>query len=162
MRERHRDAVRFQHGGDLLLCGTSMGGMLALELVRQARGAKVPESFYHDPLMYQGGSDDLRGARAPITLADEAWGCDMEGEVAVITDDTVAATHLMELARAFEVAVEDHDLQGLPASRRRDVAASDCGLPRCAEHRERVTRAGHGGSGCLCPCMPAGFHWRHS
>lgn len=57
-------------------------------LVRQARGAKMPESFWTDPLMYQGGSDSFLGARDPIPLADEAWGCDFEAEVAVITDDT--------------------------------------------------------------------------
>jgi fumarylacetoacetate (FAA) hydrolase len=58
-----------------------------VELVRKARGAELPDSFWHDPLMYQGGSDDLRGARAPITLADEAWGCDMEAELCVVTGD---------------------------------------------------------------------------
>ena len=58
-----------------------------VELVRKARGAELPDSFWHDPLMYQGGSDDLRGARAPIVLADEAWGCDMEAEICVVTAD---------------------------------------------------------------------------
>ncbi len=58
-----------------------------VELVRKARGAELPDSFWHDPLMYQGGSDDLRGARAPITLADESWGCDMEAEICVVTGD---------------------------------------------------------------------------
>jgi fumarylacetoacetate (FAA) hydrolase len=58
-----------------------------VELVRKARGAELPDSFWHDPLMYQGGSDDLRGARAAITLADEAWGCDMEAEICVVTGD---------------------------------------------------------------------------
>ncbi len=58
-----------------------------VELVRKARGAELPDSFWHDPLMYQGGSDDLRGAREPITLADEAWGCDMEAEICVVTGD---------------------------------------------------------------------------
>ena len=58
-----------------------------VELVRKARGADLPDSFWHDPLMYQGGSDDLRAARAPIELADEAWGCDMEAEICVVTDD---------------------------------------------------------------------------
>ena len=58
-----------------------------VELVRQARGAQLPDSFWHDPLMYQGGSDDLRGAREPITLGDAAWGCDMEGEICVVTGD---------------------------------------------------------------------------
>jgi len=56
-------------------------------LVRQARGAKMPESFWTDPLMYQGGSDSFLGPRDAIPLADEAWGCDFEAEVAVITDD---------------------------------------------------------------------------
>ncbi|MEW9855780.1 fumarylacetoacetate hydrolase family protein [Novosphingobium sp. M1R2S20] len=58
-----------------------------VELVRKARGAEVPESFYTDPLMYQGGSDAFLAPRDPIPLRDEAWGCDMEGEIAVVTDD---------------------------------------------------------------------------
>jgi len=58
-----------------------------VELVRKARGAELPESFWTDPLMYQGGSDDLRGARDPIRLADEAWGCDFEAEIVVVTGD---------------------------------------------------------------------------
>ncbi len=58
-----------------------------VELVRKARGAELPDSFWHDPLMYQGGSDDLRGGREPITLADEAWGCDVEAEICVVTGD---------------------------------------------------------------------------
>jgi fumarylacetoacetate (FAA) hydrolase len=53
-------------------------------LVRQARGAEMPESFWTDPLMYQGGSDGFLGPRDPIPLADPAWGCDFEGEVAAI------------------------------------------------------------------------------
>lgn len=56
-------------------------------LVRQARGAEMPASFWTDPLMYQGGSDGFLGPRDPIPLADPAWGCDLEGEIAVITDD---------------------------------------------------------------------------
>jgi fumarylacetoacetate (FAA) hydrolase len=56
-------------------------------LVRQARGAEMPDSFWTDPLMYQGGSDGFLGPRDPIPLADEAWGCDLEGEVAVVTGD---------------------------------------------------------------------------
>ncbi len=58
-----------------------------VELVRKARGAEVPESFYTDPLMYQGGSDSFLAPREDVPLGDPAWGCDMEGEVAVITDD---------------------------------------------------------------------------
>ncbi|MFN3727094.1 MAG: fumarylacetoacetate hydrolase family protein [Allosphingosinicella sp.] len=58
-----------------------------VELVRKARGAEMPESFWTDPLMYQGGSDELLGPRDPIPLADEGWGCDLEAEVVVVTDD---------------------------------------------------------------------------
>ena len=58
-----------------------------VELVRKARGAELPASFWTDPLMYQGGSDGFLAPRDPIPLADEAWGCDMEGEIAVITGD---------------------------------------------------------------------------
>lgn len=58
-----------------------------VELVRKARGAEMPGSFWTDPLMYQGGSDSMIGARDDILVADEAYGIDLEGEVAVITDD---------------------------------------------------------------------------
>ena len=62
------------------------------ELVRKARGAEVPASFYEDPLMYQGGSDDLLGARADIVCASEDFGIDFESEVAVITGDVAMGT----------------------------------------------------------------------
>ncbi len=58
-----------------------------VELVRKARGAEVPASFYEDPLMYQGGSDDFLGPQDDACFADEAWGIDFEAEVAVITGD---------------------------------------------------------------------------
>lgn len=58
-----------------------------VELVRKARGAELPESFWTDPLMYQGGSDSFVGPRDPIVLADESWGCDLEAEVVVVTGD---------------------------------------------------------------------------
>ena len=58
-----------------------------VELVRKARGAEVPESFYTDPLMYQGGSDDFLGPCDPIVAANEDLGIDFEAEVAVITGD---------------------------------------------------------------------------
>ena len=58
-----------------------------VRLVRQARGAELPESFLHDPLMYQGASDGFLGPHDPILVADEAFGIDLEAEVAVITDD---------------------------------------------------------------------------
>ncbi|WP_038207166.1 fumarylacetoacetate hydrolase family protein [Xenophilus azovorans] len=57
-----------------------------VELVRKARGAQVPASFYEDPLMYQGGSDSFIGPRGNI-VADEPWGIDFEAEVTVVTGD---------------------------------------------------------------------------
>jgi fumarylacetoacetate (FAA) hydrolase len=58
-----------------------------VELVRKARKAEMPASFWEDPLMYQGGSDDFLGPTDDIALLHEAWGIDFEAEVAVITDD---------------------------------------------------------------------------
>jgi fumarylacetoacetate (FAA) hydrolase len=58
-----------------------------VELVRKARNAEMPESFWHDPLMYQGGSDSFIGPRDAVPLASEEWGIDFEAEVAAITDD---------------------------------------------------------------------------
>ena len=56
-------------------------------LVRQARGAEMPERFWHDPLMYQGGSDALLGPHDDIVAGSEDWGIDFEAELAVITGD---------------------------------------------------------------------------
>jgi fumarylacetoacetate (FAA) hydrolase len=58
-----------------------------VELVRKARKAEMPETFWTDPLMYQGGSDDLMGPCDPIVCASEDWGIDFEAEVAVVTAD---------------------------------------------------------------------------
>jgi len=58
-----------------------------VELVRAARDAEVPESFYKDPLMYQGGSDDFMGAQDDVVCASEDFGIDFEAEIAVITAD---------------------------------------------------------------------------
>jgi fumarylacetoacetate (FAA) hydrolase len=58
-----------------------------VELVRKARGAEMPASFWEEPLMYQGGSDDFLGPQDDIVLAREEWGIDFEAEVCVITDD---------------------------------------------------------------------------
>ncbi len=62
-----------------------------VELVRRARGAEMPPSFYSDPLMYQGGSDAMLAPTADIPALDEAHGIDFESEVAVITDDVPMA-----------------------------------------------------------------------
>jgi fumarylacetoacetate (FAA) hydrolase len=69
-------------------------------LVRQARSAEMPDSFWHDPLMYQGGSDGFLAPRDAIPLADEAWGCDMEAEVVVVTGDVPQGVSADE-ARSF-------------------------------------------------------------
>ena len=58
-----------------------------VELVRRARGAAMPPEFWTDPLMYQGASDHMLGATEDVDLAEEAWGIDFEGEVAVVTGD---------------------------------------------------------------------------
>ena len=58
-----------------------------VELVRRARGAEMPETFWTDPLMYQGGSDTFLGPRQDVVMHDVSWGIDFEGEVAVITGD---------------------------------------------------------------------------
>ncbi|MEM6474734.1 MAG: fumarylacetoacetate hydrolase family protein [Pseudomonadota bacterium] len=86
-----------------------------VELVRQARGAEVPESFYHDPLMYQGGSDSFLPPRANIPLGHPKWGCDMEGEVAVITDDVPMGVSEADAAGHIKLVmlVNDVSLRGL-------------------------------------------------
>ena len=58
-----------------------------VELVRAARSSEVPESYYKDPLMYQGGSDDFMGAQDDVVCASEEFGIDFEAEIAVITAD---------------------------------------------------------------------------
>ena len=86
-----------------------------VELVRAARGDKVPESFYSDPLMYQGGSDGFLGPRDAIPLKNVAWGCDMEGEVAVITDDVPMGVSEAEAAKLIRLVMicNDVSLRGL-------------------------------------------------
>ncbi|MDC7699084.1 fumarylacetoacetate hydrolase family protein [Vogesella indigofera] len=81
-----------------------------VELVRKARGAEVPESFYHDPLMYQGGSDAFLPPRAPIPLRDEAWGLDFEGEVAVVTGDVPLGADAAECAAHIRLLMLVNDV----------------------------------------------------
>ncbi|NOZ66124.1 MAG: fumarylacetoacetate hydrolase family protein [Alphaproteobacteria bacterium] len=61
-----------------------------VELVRKARGADLPESFWSDPLVYMGASDAFIGPCDDIEVESEDWGIDFEAEVAVITDDVPA------------------------------------------------------------------------
>jgi fumarylacetoacetate (FAA) hydrolase len=86
-----------------------------VELVRKARGAEMPASFWTDPLVYQGGSDDLLGARDDVPFADAAWGIDLEAEVAVITDDVPMGTNAADAAGHIKLVmlVNDWSLRGL-------------------------------------------------
>jgi len=86
-----------------------------VELVRRARGAELPESFWTDPLIYQGGSDGFLGPRDPIPLPDPAWGCDMEGEVAVIVGDVAQGASRADALAAIRLVclVNDVSLRNL-------------------------------------------------
>jgi len=81
-----------------------------VELVRKARNAEVPASFYADPLMYQGGSDSFVGPRDPVYALDEAWGIDLEAEVAVITGDVKMGASAEEAAKAIRLVMLVNDV----------------------------------------------------
>jgi len=81
-----------------------------VELVRKARGAEMPASFWTDPLMYQGGSDSFLGPRDPIPAMDEAHGIDFEAEVAVITGDVPMGASREEAAAAIRLVVLVNDV----------------------------------------------------
>ncbi len=86
-----------------------------VELVRKARGVEMPESFWTDPLMYQGGSDSFIGPRDAILAASEDWGIDFEAEVAVVTGDVpmgVSATEAAQYIRLVMI-VNDVSLRNL-------------------------------------------------
>lgn len=86
-----------------------------VELVRKARGAEIPESFWHDPLMYQGGSDSFIGPRDDVPVESEDWGIDFEAEIAVITDDIAMASSPEQCADSIRLLmlVNDVSLRGL-------------------------------------------------
>lgn len=81
-----------------------------VELVRRARGIAMPASFRTDPLMYQGGSDSFLGPCDPIPLANERWGLDLEGEVAVITSDVAMGASAHECANAIRLIMLMNDV----------------------------------------------------
>ena len=87
----------------------------SVELVRKARGAEMPPSFWTDPLMYQGGSDSFIGPCDPIPLSSEEWGIDFEGEVAVITGDVSMGVSASEAEKSIRLImlVNDVSLRGL-------------------------------------------------
>lgn len=72
-----------------------------VELVRKARGATLPQNFWHDPLMYQGGSDTFLGPYDDIPLKDVNWGLDFESEVAVITTDVALGASILEAEKSI-------------------------------------------------------------
>lgn len=72
-----------------------------VELVRKARGAELPSSFWTDPLMYQGGSDSFIGPCDDICVKDLAWGVDFESEVAVVITDVPMGADLTHAKQAI-------------------------------------------------------------
>jgi fumarylacetoacetate (FAA) hydrolase len=86
-----------------------------VELVRKARGAEMPDSFWTDPLMYQGGSDDFIGPYDDIVFANDNWGIDFEAEIAVITNDVPMGTEASSAGSHIRLLmlVNDVSLRGL-------------------------------------------------
>ncbi|WFU91275.1 fumarylacetoacetate hydrolase family protein (plasmid) [Rhizobium sp. CC1099] len=86
-----------------------------VELVRKARNAEMPATFWTEPLMYQGGSDSFLGPRDAIVMADESYGIDMEAEIAVIVDDVPMGSTVDEARSAIRLVmlVNDVSLRGL-------------------------------------------------
>jgi fumarylacetoacetate (FAA) hydrolase len=81
-----------------------------VELVRKARKADVPPSFYTDPLMYQGGSDSFVGPCDPIAVLSEDWGVDLEAEVAVVTGDVPMGASVEQAAQAIRLVMLVNDV----------------------------------------------------
>ncbi|MGZ5201741.1 MAG: fumarylacetoacetate hydrolase family protein, partial [Telluria sp.] len=81
-----------------------------VELVRKARNAEVPASFYTDPLMYQGGSDSFVGPCDPICVMSEDWGVDLEAEVAVVTGDVPMGATSAQAAQAIRLVMLVNDV----------------------------------------------------
>jgi fumarylacetoacetate (FAA) hydrolase len=81
-----------------------------VELVRKARNAEMPSSFWTDPLMYQGGSDSFIGPREDIAVADEAWGIDFEAEVAVIVNDVPMGVSSEDARQYIELVMLVNDV----------------------------------------------------
>lgn len=86
-----------------------------VELVRKARGAEMPPSFWTDPVMYQGGSDSFLGPTDPIPAGPEEWGADFEAEIAAIVDDVPPGVTVEQAGAAIRlfVLVNDVSLRGL-------------------------------------------------
>lgn len=81
-----------------------------VELVRRSRGVDMPESFWTDPLMYQGESDWLLGPHDDIPVADEKFGIDFEAEIAVVTDDVPMGVTPAEAASHIKLIMLVNDV----------------------------------------------------
>jgi fumarylacetoacetate (FAA) hydrolase len=81
-----------------------------VELVRKARGAEMPASFWTDPLMYQGGSDTFLGPREDIVMLDVGWGIDFEGEVAVVTGEVPMGASTAQAAEQIRLLMLVNDV----------------------------------------------------
>jgi fumarylacetoacetate (FAA) hydrolase len=81
-----------------------------VELVRQARGVEMSKELYQEPIMYQGGSEYFIGPRDPVLAADEGWGIDLEGEVAVILDDVPMLTDAADAGRHIKLFMLVNDI----------------------------------------------------
>lgn len=81
-----------------------------VELVRQARGAEMPTSFWSDPLIYQGGSDTFIGPCDDIAFPTEEWGIDFEAEVAIITGDVPMACSAKQSQEAIRLLMLVNDV----------------------------------------------------
>ena len=81
-----------------------------VELVRKSRGVEMPESFWTDPLMYQGASDVMLGATDDVPLPDEKHGIDFEAEIAVITDEVPMGVSVQDAAAHIKLVVLVNDV----------------------------------------------------
>ena len=81
-----------------------------VELVRKARGAEIPDNFWTDPLIYQGGSDSFIGPEDPIMVTDESFGIDFEAEVAIITDDVSMGTTVPQAEKNIRLLLLVNDV----------------------------------------------------
>jgi fumarylacetoacetate (FAA) hydrolase len=81
-----------------------------VELVRQARGVEMSKELYQEPIMYQGGSEYFIGPHDPVLAADEDWGIDLEGEVAVILDDVPMLTDAADAGRHIKLFMLVNDI----------------------------------------------------
>ena len=142
-----------------------------VELVRKARGVEMPPSFWTDPLVYQGGSDDLLGPRDDVPVASEEFGIDLEAEVAVITDDVPMGTtpaeargHILLLMLVKDVAAQldtgraGQGVRVLPVqagdpvlARRRDTRRARRGWDGARVHRPLVSHVNGRCSGSRTP-----------